>query len=60
MMFSWMLLAPPAIAGEGVETALRSDPALAHGANVWRGEIVHPGVAESLELPLTDLAQLLG
>jgi alanine dehydrogenase len=48
------------MAAEGVEAALRHDPALAHGVNVWRGAIVHPGVAESLDLPLTELADLLG
>jgi len=47
------------MATAGVEAALRSDPALALGANVWRGAIVHPGVAESLDLPYTDLAAVL-
>jgi alanine dehydrogenase len=40
----------------GVEKAVRSDAALAHGANVWRGELVSRGVAESLGLPWRPLA----
>jgi len=47
------------IAEEGVEEAVRSDPALAQGANVWRGSVVCRGVAESLDLPYTRLASLL-
>ncbi|HEX5065261.1 MAG TPA: alanine dehydrogenase [Myxococcota bacterium] len=44
------------IAGKGVEGAVRDDPALALGANVWQGKLVHRGVAESLSLPFTPLA----
>jgi alanine dehydrogenase len=44
------------IAAWGVEEAVRRDPALALGANVWRGRIVHAGVAESLGVPCTPLA----
>jgi alanine dehydrogenase len=40
------------IAGQGVEAAVAADPALAKGANVWRGQLVHEGVAESLSMPL--------
>ena len=32
---------------KGVETALREDPALAAGLNLFRGRVVHPGVAEA-------------
>ena len=39
------------MAAQGVEAAVRSDPSLAFGANVWRGELVCRGVAESLGLP---------
>jgi alanine dehydrogenase len=45
-----------AMAQLGVEKAVRSDPALAHGANVWRGDVVCRGVAESLGLPWRPLA----
>jgi alanine dehydrogenase len=43
------------IAAHGIEAAVRGDPALALGANVWRGALVHPGVAESLDLPHSPL-----
>jgi len=46
------------IAELGVEEAIRSTPALGFGANIWRGEIVHPGVAESLNLPCRPLDQV--
>lgn len=39
----------------GVEEAVRRDPTLAHGVNVWRGAVVHPGVAESLGMPYQPL-----
>jgi len=47
------------MAALGVEEAVRRDPSLRGGANVWRGAIVHPGVAESLEWPCQDLETLL-
>jgi alanine dehydrogenase len=43
----------------GLEEALRRDPALASGANLWRGEVVCEGVAESLDLPYRSLEELL-
>jgi alanine dehydrogenase len=39
------------MAALGVVEAVRTDPALALGANVWEGAFVHEGVAESLDLP---------
>jgi alanine dehydrogenase len=48
-----------AIAELGVEEAVRRDAALSEGANVWRGEIVCRGVAESLELPYRQLEELI-
>jgi alanine dehydrogenase len=48
-----------ALAG-GVEQAVRRDPALALGANVWNGHVVCEGVAESLDRPYRALADLLG
>jgi len=47
------------IADEGVVEALRSSPTLSHGANVWRGDVVCDGVAESLELPYVPLESVL-
>jgi alanine dehydrogenase len=37
-----------ALATRGVREALRGDPALARGVNIWRGHVVHPAVAEAL------------
>jgi alanine dehydrogenase len=48
------------LAARGVDAAVRADPALAQGANVWRGEVVCRGVAESLDLPYRPLESLLG
>ena len=48
-----------AIAELGVEEAVRCDAALSQGANVWRGEIVCEGVAESLGLPYRPIEELL-
>ncbi len=47
------------IASLGVERAVKSLPALARGANVWRGHVVCQGVAESLEIPGRSLDELL-
>jgi alanine dehydrogenase len=47
------------LAGRGVAAAVRRDPALAEGVNVWRGRIVHPAVAQALGEPLTPLSTLL-
>ena len=43
-----------ALAARGAWDAVRADPALAHGVNVWRGRVIHPAVASSLgETPTT-------
>lgn len=47
------------LAAKGVVAAVRDNPVLAHGANVWRGRIVHPGVAASVGETATPLADLL-
>ena len=44
----------------GVEQAVREDPALALGANVWGGELVCEGVGESLGRPSRPVGELLG
>jgi alanine dehydrogenase len=36
------------LADHGPVAAVRGNPELARGVNVWRGRIVHPGVAEAL------------
>lgn len=48
-----------AIARLGVEEALRQDSSLRMGANIWRGDVVCEGVAESLEIPYTPIEGLL-
>ncbi len=47
-----------AMANLGIPEAIRADPSLAQGVNVWRGEIVCEGVAESLGMPLAKLSDL--
>jgi alanine dehydrogenase len=43
-----------ALAARGPRDAVRADPALARGVNVWRGRVIHPAVASSLgEAPAT-------
>ncbi|HEU5319582.1 MAG TPA: alanine dehydrogenase, partial [Methylomirabilota bacterium] len=49
-----------AVAGRGVAAAVRADPSLAAGVNVWGGEIVHPAVAEALGERPAALAAVLG
>ncbi len=48
-----------ALAGRGPVEAVRSDPALARGVNVWRGRLAHPAVAEALGEPATPLETLV-
>jgi alanine dehydrogenase len=43
----------------GVEAALRADPELALGANVWRGAVVCEGVAEAHGLALRAIDEVL-
>jgi alanine dehydrogenase len=49
-----------ALASRGASAAVRADPVLAGGVNVWDGRIVHPSVAESVGEPATPLAAALG
>jgi alanine dehydrogenase len=48
-----------ALAERGVARAVREDPTLARGVNVWRGAVVHPGVAASVGEAPTPLETLL-
>jgi alanine dehydrogenase len=43
------------LATRGVLAAVRANPALAKGVNVWGGKIVHPAVADALGEPPTPL-----
>jgi alanine dehydrogenase len=48
------------LASRGVVTAIRRNPALAKGANIWRGRTVHPAVAHALGERVTPLEAVLG
>lgn len=48
------------LAAKGPARAVRENPALAKGVNVWGGKIVHPGVAESLGEPAVPLENCFG
>ncbi|MBI2553255.1 MAG: alanine dehydrogenase [Candidatus Rokubacteria bacterium] len=48
------------LAAKGPGRAVRENPALAKGVNVWGGKIVHPGVAESLGEPAVPLENCFG
>jgi alanine dehydrogenase len=47
------------IAREGLEDAVRRDPALASGVNVFAGQVTNRGVADAHDLPFVDLATLV-
>ena len=47
------------IAGLGLQEAVRSDPSLAAGINTFRGEMVHPVVADALGVRATPIQDLL-
>ena len=47
------------LATRGAAGAARANPALGRGVNVWRGAIVHPGVAASVGEPAAPLAEAL-
>jgi len=48
------------LADMGPEQAVRSNPAIACGVNVYRGAVTCPGVAESLSKTYQPLGTLLG
>jgi len=47
------------LADQGIASAVRTDPSLAKGVNLWRGNVTHPQVAESLGLKYVTLRSLL-
>jgi alanine dehydrogenase len=49
-----------ALAEHGLVEAVRRDPALARGVNVYQGHITHRGVAEAFDLEYVPLARLIG
>jgi alanine dehydrogenase len=48
------------LADKGVARAARENEALARGVNVWRGRVVHPGVAEAIGEAPAPLEAYLG
>jgi len=48
-----------ALAGAGVQAALRADPALARGVAIWRDQVPCAPTAMALGVPAADLAALL-
>jgi alanine dehydrogenase len=48
------------IADRGLVDAIRSDPALAQGVNVWEGQITNEGVAQAHGIPSVRLADVVG
>lgn len=48
------------IAALGGVEAIRRDPSLARGVNVWRGQVVHPAVAKALGQAYVPLDQAMG
>lgn len=47
------------VADSGLYEALRGDPGLANGLNIYRGHITHSAVAETFNLPVTDLQTIV-
>jgi alanine dehydrogenase len=47
------------LAGAGAREAVRANPALARGVNIWRGHVVHEAVAASLGEKATPLEECL-
>lgn len=47
------------IADAGVHEALNKDAGLAKGLNVYKGNVMHPAVAKTFNLPLTDMNELV-
>jgi alanine dehydrogenase len=47
------------LADLGAMEAMRSDPGLAHGLNIYQGQVTHPGVAEAFNLPVANVQTIL-
>jgi len=47
------------IADKGIQGAIAENSALARGANVYKGEVTHPGIAESMNRACRDVKELL-
>lgn len=49
-----------ALGQKGVDAALKDDPALAGAVYIYRGKMVHPGLAEHFGIPYTPMDEILG
>ncbi len=49
-----------AIASKGWEKALRDDPHLAEGLNVWNGHVTYKAVAEDLGYDYMPVSEIVG
>jgi alanine dehydrogenase len=49
-----------ALADKGPDAALRDDPWLARGVQLYRGKVVHESVGRTLDIPASRLGELLG
>lgn len=49
-----------AIADKGLDKAVKDDPALAKGVNVFKGEVTYEGVAQAMECSCQDVMACLG
>lgn len=47
------------VADMGLVEAMRSDPGLAKGLNIYGGKVIHPAVAQTFHLPVGDLEGVL-
>jgi len=47
------------LANKGFLEAVKADPALARGVNVYQGRVTYPAVAEAFDLPCTPLQDLI-
>jgi alanine dehydrogenase len=47
------------LVNKGVREAISSNRALALGVNTYKGHCTHPAVAESQNIPYTELSKLL-
>ncbi len=47
------------LTGEGISRAIKNDPALAKGVNIYKGKVTYKAVADALDLEYTALSSLL-
>jgi len=47
------------LTGEGISQAIKNDPALAKGVNVYNGRVTYQAVADALDLEYTPLSSLI-